>query len=349
VPSAIAESDSSVSKTVSSAPDITCQTAVLIDASTGGVLYNKAMHEQMFPASITKILTGIVAVKLGKPEDLITVSQNDVVSSNDASIALSNGEQITQEQALYAMFLASANDAALALAEHNGGTIENFANLMNKEATADGALNSNFSNPDGLPDINNYTTAYDMAMITKTALNIPEVMSCLSTFTYTIAPTNLQPEKRQLWTLHKMMKDTVYYDKDVIAGKTGWETMSGHTLVTVAQRGDMKLICVAMKSTTPYSIYSDTKKLLDYGFNNYSVIQQVFEVQTDTINAVKPQQSVKVITNTEKTASEGTPNKYMLIAFTIFIIAIIGIASFYILEKAVISSVNRQKKSELNP
>jgi D-alanyl-D-alanine carboxypeptidase (penicillin-binding protein 5/6) len=329
---------------IKSSPDITCKTAVLIDATTGGVLYNKEMHTQMYPASITKILTGIVAIKLGKPQDIITVSKNvtDIITHDYASIALSDGEQITQEQALYAMFLASANDAALALAEHNGGTTENFVDLMNKEATKDGALNSHFNNPDGLPDPNNLTSAYDMAMITKSAIVIPELMKYLSAFTFTISPTNLQPEARGLWTLHKMMKDTVFYDKDVIAGKTGWETMSGHTLVTVAQRGNIKLICVAMKSQTPYSIYNDTKLMLNYGFDNYSTIKQSFVEKPKVVVTTKQINTNKYDTNTKISSSIFTRNKIFFLGFLILMIAIIGILSFFKIRKSVYENASTQ-------
>lgn len=258
----------------SDVPAIQSQSAVLMDAKTGRILYEKNMHSQMYPASLTKIMTGVVAVRLGNPSDTVTVTPEDLkgINSGTASVWLVNGEKLTLSQALYAMFLASANDAAAAIAGHVGGSADNFVKLMNVQAKQLGANDTHFSNPNGLPDKNNLTSAYDMALITKYALTMPDLMKYFGARRYTIAPTNKQPLPRNLETLHKMMKGTRYAYSGVIAGKTGWETMSGHTLVTAAQRNGETLICVVMNTPGASGVYSDTKLLLDYGFTHFSSI-----------------------------------------------------------------------------
>lgn len=250
------------------APAITAETAIVADADTGSIYYQKNMHEKMYPASITKILTGLLAVEKGNDSDVLTISDNirEGMPGNSASIALTGGEQITQEEALYTMFLASANDSANALALHVGGSIGNFVNMMNSRAKELGCTDTHFANANGLPDKNNLTTAYDMALITKKALETPKLMKYFGATSYVMPATNKRNKQAYL-TLHKMMKNTVYKYGGVIAGKTGWETMSGHTLVTVARRNGHTFICVLMKSSSGYTVYSDTISLLNYCFS----------------------------------------------------------------------------------
>jgi D-alanyl-D-alanine carboxypeptidase (penicillin-binding protein 5/6) len=249
-------------------PTITAQTAIVADADTGEIYYQKNMHQQMYPASITKILTGILAVEKTNPQDVITIP-DDIskgMPSDSASIALQGGEMITVEEALYTMFLASANDSANALALQVGGTIPNFVTMMNERAKELGAVDSHFDNANGLPDSNNVTSAYDMALITQQAISMPELMKYFGAITYTLPPTNKRTNSEAFITLDKMMKNTVYKYPGMIAGKTGWETMSGNTLVSVASRNGRKLICVVMKSSGDYWVYSDSIALLNYCF-----------------------------------------------------------------------------------
>lgn len=255
------------SSSSSAGPQITAETAIVADANSGYIYYQKNMHQKMYPASITKILTGLVAVENGKDSDVITIN-GDIgkgMPSDAARIYLEDGEQITQEEALYTMFLASANDSANALAIHNGGSVENFVSMMNARAKELGAADSNFSNANGLPDKNNITSAYDMAIITKKALEEPALMKYFGAKNYTMPATNKRKSSAYL-TLHKMMKNTVYNYDGIVAGKTGWETMSGHTLVTAASRNGRTLICVVMKSESGSAVYKDTKALFDYAF-----------------------------------------------------------------------------------
>jgi D-alanyl-D-alanine carboxypeptidase (penicillin-binding protein 5/6) len=269
------DSNSSAGNTsLASPPAITAETAIVADAQSGLIYYQKNMHTQMYPASITKILTGLLAVEKGNPNDIITVP-DDIdkgMPSDSATIALTGGEQITQDEALYTMFLASANDSANALALHIGGTIPNFVDMMNARAKELGAVDSHFDNANGLPDKNNLTSAYDMALITKAALDNTTLMKYFGATSYTLPATNKRPKPEAFTTLQKMMKDTVYQYDGTIAGKTGWETMSGHTLVTAARRNGRTLICVVMKSSDAYTVYKDSIALLNYVFSQPSSV-----------------------------------------------------------------------------
>ena len=153
------------------------------------------MHTQMYPASITKILTVLLGIENGRLQDKVTMSREAVFSITRGSshIALTDGEEITLEQALYAAMLPSANDASNGIAEHISGSIEDFAVLMNKRAREAGAINSNFVNPHGLHDEEHVSTAYDMAMITRAALRNDTFRQIFGTVRYTIPPTNKQP------------------------------------------------------------------------------------------------------------------------------------------------------------
>jgi D-alanyl-D-alanine carboxypeptidase len=252
-------------------PQIVSESAVLMDAKTGQVLYEKNMHTQLYPASITKILTILLGIEHGQQQDKVTMSREAVFSilRGSSHIALTDGEEITLEQALMAAMLPSANDASNGIAEHISGSVEDFAVLMNQRAREAGALNSNFVNPHGLPDEEHVSTAYDMAMITRVALQNDKFRGIFGTVRYTIPSTNKQPESRDLWSEHRMLTTNKFYYEGVIGGKTGYTAISQNTLVTAAQRGDRELIAVVMKSQA-YGVYTDTMALFDYGFNQFT-------------------------------------------------------------------------------
>ncbi len=254
-----------------SPPQIISESAVLMDAKTGQVLYEKNMHKQLYPASITKILTVLLGIEKSRLQDTVTMSHEAVFSipRGASHIALDEGEQITMEQALMAAMLPSANDASNGIAEHVSGSIENFATLMNQRAREAGALNSNFVNPHGLSDDAHVSTAYDMAMITRAAIPNEKFKKILGTVQYTIPPTNKNNESRDLWSEHRMLTTNRFYYEGVIGGKTGYTKASQNTLVTVAQRGERELIVVAMKSQG-YEVYTDTMALFDYGFDQFT-------------------------------------------------------------------------------
>ena len=253
-------------------PKIKGKTAIVIDAESGAILYEKKKDKQMYPASITKILTCLLTLENCDMKDNVTMSHFAVYNLRygDAHIGLKEGETISVEDCLYALMLASANEVAYGLSEHIGGSVEGFAEMMNNKAKEVGALNSHFVNPNGLPDENHYTTAYDMAMITKAALKYDQFSKIVGTKMHVIGKTKMTNEKRYTNNFHRMLyEDNKEYYKGIIGGKTGYTEESGNTLVTIAERDGRKLICVVLKSK---KIYEDTKDLLDFGFEKFKSV-----------------------------------------------------------------------------
>lgn len=262
----------------SSLPTIISSSAILMDASNGQILFAKDAFSTYYPASITKFLTALLAVENLAPEDQLTLS-HDAVSSleyDSTQIGMQEGETITVNQAMHAMLLMSANEVANGIAEKVSGSIDSFCSLMNERALAVGALNTHFVNPNGIHNNDHYTTAYDMAMITKELLKNDYFMSIMGDSTYQIPATNLVNEVRYLSQNHKMLnikKDQSIYREDVIAGKTGFTDEGRHSLITVAKRGEQTFIVIILKSELSSNAYTDTAKLLDYGFENYKPVQ----------------------------------------------------------------------------
>lgn len=247
-------------------PEIVSEAAVLMDAQTGQILYEKNMDARMYPASITKILTGYLALKYGNPADELTMSEEGFrqVPRTSSHIALLPEETITLKDALYALTLVSANDAAVAIAEGISGSVEDFAALMNREAAQLGACDSHFVNPNGMPDENHYTTARDMALITAEALKMPDFYTFFGASKYELPKTNLS-EARDLVSKNKFIDGSMDCP-GLLMSKTGWTSSALGTLVTVAKRGSTTLIAVAMKSPELEDKYTDTQALFDYGF-----------------------------------------------------------------------------------
>lgn len=267
------------SQTVSAAelpiePEILSEAAVLMDAKTGQILYSKNMDKTMYPASITKILTGMLALKYANLDETVTMSYDAVFSiDRDSShIALDVDEEIPMIDALYTLSIESANDAANGIAETVAGSMDAFAEMMNQEAKRIGAVNSNFVNAHGLPNENHYTTAYDMALITAEAIQIPMFNEIFSANRYESAPTNKQPKTRYFNSSNSLLNGVLQYD-GILMSKTGWTSISQGTLVTAAQRGDTTLIAVVMKAAFSDTKYNDTIALLNYGFDSFRQIE----------------------------------------------------------------------------
>ena len=246
------------------------ETAVLIDGETGQVLLDKNMNQRMSPASITKIMTALLALENGRPDDIITMSHDAVFSigRGTSHIALDTNETLSLDQALYALAIASANDAANGIAELIGGSMENFALMMTERAREAGAFDTNFANAHGLTDSSHYTTAYDMAMITREAIKNPRFNEIFSSAYYEIPPTNKQPKTRFLRSTNALLSGKYKYG-GIIATKTGWTTDSQSTLVAAAERNGRKLIAVALKSVNPDDKWEDITLLFDYGFDEF--------------------------------------------------------------------------------
>ena len=249
------------------------QAAVLIDADTGAVLYEKNMHEQLYPASITKLMTALLSMEALEPEQVLTVSQTAVnaVPRTSSHIGLLAGERLTVDQALYAIGMESANDAANVLAEAVGGTLEGFAEKMNEKARELGALNTHFTNANGLPDGNHVTTAYDMALITAAALKQEGLANYFSTVSYTLSATNLS-STRSFSNKDRLLPGGQYYYEGVLLAKTGWTTAAQGTFAAAVKKGQTTLVAVTLKSPLLEDKYKYTHKLLDYGFSHYASV-----------------------------------------------------------------------------
>lgn len=270
-------------------PEVTAPSAILIDAATGKVLYEKNADEKRYPASTTKVMTGLLAIEYGKLDEVVTVGQNPpLIERGSSQIYLIPGEQLTLEQLLYALMLESANDAAIAIAEHISGTVPEFAKLMNQRARELGATNTNFVNPNGLHDDNHYTTVRDLAMIAKYAMTLEKFRSVVKEVNYTIPETNKQEERSYITNSNKLIWKT--YDKfryEYATGiKTGYTVKSNQCLVGGAKKGDVELISVIM-GAEGQNIYTDTIALFEYGFSSFEKVPVLEKDQIVTSVSVK--------------------------------------------------------------
>jgi D-alanyl-D-alanine carboxypeptidase (penicillin-binding protein 5/6) len=267
-------------------PKVYAEAAIIMDASTGLILYNKNMDETHYPASITKIMTSLLAIENSNLGEIVTFSRNAIfdVDPKSSRIGIDVGEQLTMQQCLYAILLASDNQAAYAVAEHISGSIENFADLMNKKAKELGCTNTHFSNPNGLHDDDHYTTCHDMALITQAAMKNETFRKIFGTRTYTIPPTNIQSESRPLANHHDFILRQGYLYNDCIGGKTGYTSKARYTLVSVAKRNDLELICVVMRDDSNQHQYTDTQALFDFAFDNFQTYPVADLESTQIIN-----------------------------------------------------------------
>ena len=250
------------------------ESVVLMDAESGAVLYQKNMNDQHYPASITKIMTVYLAVSQGQKEQVLTASDTaiDQIDRQSSHIWLDYGEEIRLIDACYATMMASANDTSNVLAEAISGSQQEFAELMNQTAQQAGALNTHFTNAHGLPDENHYTTAYDMAMITRMAMKNEDFRDIFGAVKYSMEPTNKQEEVRYFASGNEMLKKGEFFYPQANGGKIGWTQDAGYTMVTTAVQDDVELIAVVMKNSRKEARYTDTKALFDYGFANYRKI-----------------------------------------------------------------------------
>lgn len=253
-------------------PEVQAEGAILLDAVTGKVIFEKNAGTRFYPASITKLMTALLVLEKCKLEDVVTFSNTAVTNleSGSVSIRLTAGDKLTVKDCLYALMLKSANEVANGLAEHVAGSVSKFADMMNARAKALGCANTNFANPSGLNNSNHYTTPYDMALIAREAFKNQELCRITSTLSYQIPATKLE-KARKVTMGHKMLypSDERYYP-GIIGGKTGYTSLAGNTLVTCVEKDGVRLIAVIMKSKQTH--YADTKTLLDFGFNHVEAL-----------------------------------------------------------------------------
>jgi D-alanyl-D-alanine carboxypeptidase len=255
---------------LSSAPEpplLSSDAATLMDADTGIVLYGQMQDEPQYPASITKIMTALITLEQCKLDETVLFSHDAVYSlPRDAShIAMDEDETLSVYDALHGLLIASGNEVANALAEHVAGTVEAFAEMMNKRAKALGAVNTNFVNPSGLFEEEHQTTAYDMALIMREAVKHDAFNEIIAKRRHDIAPTERKSEVRELLNTNDIIFPGKFYNEYVVGGKTGFTSEAMHTLVNYAKKDGRSLIVSVMHGGTE-GVYEDTLALLDYGF-----------------------------------------------------------------------------------
>ncbi len=264
-----------ISPTAYANPDIVeGKSGILIDLKTGKTLWDKNINDKRAPASITKILTAVVALDNGNLNDIVKVSSN-ATAVNGTKVWLRTGEEVKLEDLLYAMLVNSANDASIAIAEHIGGSIEGFAGMMNKKAEDLGAKNSNFINPHGLDQNGHYTTAYDISLIAKEAMKNEKFREIVQT------------KKRKWegidWNSYLNNQNNLIFQYEGANGiKSGFTSGAGNCLVASAQRNGEEFLSVLLDCDSKEGVYEETMQLLDYGFENFKHVYLVKEGQVVT-------------------------------------------------------------------
>lgn len=243
------------------APVVHSEAAVLIDGKTGQVLYNKNENMRLYPASITKIATGIIAIEQGNLNDTVTVSKN-ARGIEGTRVYLLEGEQVSMEDLVYGLLMNSGNDAAVAIAEHMDGSVEKFSERMNQFVASVGATGTHFTNPHGLFEPTHYTTASDMAKIASYAMKNAKFREVVGTKK---RPWDGEEWKTTIINHHRLLGN--YPGATGI--KNGYVDESRHTLVSSAQRDGTEFISVVLKAQSSQGQYDDTIRLLDYGFENF--------------------------------------------------------------------------------
>ncbi len=250
---------------------IQASAGVVMDVDTGVFLYSKNCDRQLYPASITKIMTALLTLENADLDAVMTCSTIVYeLDENASNVGLSEGEQMTIRDALYTLMLESANDTANALAEYVGGSMEGFAQMMNDRAAALGCTGTHFSNPSGLSADDHYTTAHDYALIAAEAYRNEGFRTLCSTVNYDVPPTNTYEETRYLQNHHRMLiSDSDFYTSWCTGGKTGFTEKAWNTLVTYGERDGRRLVCVLLHGNGADQNYLETIDLLNYGFDNF--------------------------------------------------------------------------------
>jgi len=254
----------------SDAPDTSATSVYIAEADFGEVVFEKAAHEKIYPASTTKIVTALVAIENGNLDDDVTVSQSalDGLVEKGSAVRLKAGDVFTLKELLYDLLLASGNDSANAIAEHIAGSQDAFAKMMNDKVQSLGLENTHFTNPNGLHDDDHYTTAADMWQIAKAAFKNEEFCEIVSTYQFKATSST----KTSTSTNRMINKNDEYYYKDCLGGKTGFTTPAGYCLISAAKRNDLTYIC-AIFNAPQNGNFEDTIALYDWAFDNFEIKQ----------------------------------------------------------------------------
>ncbi len=288
-------------------PKLVSQAGILIDNKTGKVLYSKNATEKMYPASTTKIITAILALEHCNLNDKVTVSYDTIMSIPDgySSASLQVGEELTVEQLLQLLLVHSANDSANALAEHIGGSVESFVSMMNTKVHELGLTNTHFTNAFGMHDENHYTTAQDLAIMMKYCITNEDFRKLAGQASCAIPATNRHGPRKYISTNALIIPNTDSYYPHLTCGKTGYTSQAGDCLVSCSYQNDLELICVILGGKTMNGIstrFSETKTLLEYGYQNYSIkslLNQHDVVSTLQIkNATKDTKNLELLADT---------------------------------------------------
>ena len=274
----------------------TANAVLIYELGSDTFLYGWNQDARIYPSSMVKLMTALVALENGDLEDQVTVTKRALsyVQIGSVSAGLKAGEVLTLEQLLYCMMVASANDAATVIAEHIGGTQDGFLAMMNRRAQELGCRDTNYTNVHGLHDENTYTTARDICRIMTVAMKNEVFRTMFRTESYIVPATN-KSEQREVWTTNYMMSNQTvkkYYDERVTGGKTGATDEAGRCLVATAEGNGMELLTIVMGAVPEYEqdglavkyfgSFEETKLLLDHVFENYTYSQVLYEGQAVT-------------------------------------------------------------------
>ena len=288
-------------------PEIAAESVILYDVTHDRVLYEKNADTKRYPASITKLMTALLVLENAGLNETVTYSEMAVTNLESGAVTLSlkAGDKVSVKDSLYGLMLKSANEVANGLAEHVGGSISGFAQMMNEKAKALGCTGTNFVNPNGLNNTNHYTTARDMAKIAKAAFENEKLCEITSTTSYKF-PETKAAAARTISMGHKMLytTDSRYYE-GIVGGKTGYTSLAGNTLVTCVERDGVRMIAVILKSRSSH--YPDTKALFDYGYEleKASACSAVGTTMYGT-NAVQAGAATGTANNSSQTAVQPT-------------------------------------------
>ena len=251
-------------------PKVMAETAIVMDMDTEEILYAKGIDEKRAPARTTKILTAMLAIEKVPFETQITFTDEvNNIEAGSTHIGIKPGETLTMKDCAYAILLASANEVSSGVAEYIGTTVPAFVDMMNQRAKELGCTNTHFVNANGLYDENHYTTARDLAIIAKAAFQNETFREVVKTPYYIVPKTNITDEERWLNNHHKMILQGSEYYEGCLGGKTGYTEKAGNTLVTYAERNGRKLVCALLADVNIVAQYTDTKALLNYGFDSF--------------------------------------------------------------------------------
>lgn len=268
-------------------PAVSAKSAILMEANTGTILYAKNIHEKLYPASTTKILTAYIARQHSSLDEMVEYSAEAINSINwweDANIGIKIGESITMEQSLYSLMVGSANECANAIGEHISGSIDAFVELMNETAQELGCTDSHFVTTNGKHDENHYTTSYDMALIAQKYFSDDLLCKMSNTASYVLPESPTLSQQLIPNSKNKLLAGKEYAYEYLVGSKTGYTDIARQSLVSCAEKDGLKLICVVMQDESPMQ-FTDTIDLFNYGFSNFKAVNVSENDTTYSVNS----------------------------------------------------------------